>query len=824
MMAAKTAKPRKRSSPVVAEKRVTDPAQIFGATIIPFDHMGKDQRYWPKFDRRMILQYYYGIVADAIRLNASVAARTPLRLYLNKQYNRPGYHTRKVSRSTRKYLCGDYPIYESMTFGGTHRLQVNNAPLTSNARKAMEWRDDLEEVSDPSHPVLRLLGSYSDTLDRFIQLQISGDIFATCYHDSITGNPVELFTLKSHRVWPLPSTDDEPKQLLRGWMYGKLITSERFFRVEEIGHARFPHPDDDYVGMGLIEANYPYIKMAESQDLMDLALFENNCRMEGILALDGAIQERESERFREQLMSEHKGPSNAGKMMVTKGAKVTWIPIQFNPKDMAGRQELFEKLIFGLGLSLTMIKSTESNYSNFSQGEQSYLDRTIAPMLRIDEELLNSWVLNQYSLENGLPLGDVAFLAYDNPVGEDKLAAANLRIAMTNSGQMTINTANTEVGLPPVEGGDIPRYNGVPLDKIGQSSEANPVSQYSLSGTAMQPIKSIEPDNTPSSITISDVMSVMLQMSDSMRELTGKINHLIETDQQVHDEMDDKDKTEPCKVDEPIAKSEKAVDEPVLSDGQPPPMTDQERELQSIFRDFLADCRQAAIDSIVDIPTKAWLPDGLSEAIRKLVAQLRGEVKDIIGNVLAAGAVDALSEISISPSVFDVTNPSVIDFIDNYVIRLTGDLGDQVITDLGRVISAGLESGDSISEMAKRIEQSPGFDEQGITDRAEMIARTESSRATSAGQLQGWRESGVVQGKRWLLAPQHCPICTIVAERCNTGNFGIDDAIFKKGEVITLPDGGIYAFDYEPIVFPPAHPNCRCSMTAVLKDREARND
>ncbi|AEV24614.1 phage putative head morphogenesis protein, SPP1 gp7 family [Azospira oryzae PS] len=108
-----------------------------------------------------------------------------------------------------------------------------------------------------------------------------------------------------------------------------------------------------------------------------------------------------------------------------------------------------------------------------------------------------------------------------------------------------------------------------------------------------------------------------------------------------------------------------------------------------------------------------------------------------------------------------------------------------------------LEEGWSVQEMASQIEDANAFSEA----RAEMIARTELAKADVAGSMEGYRASGVVQGKRWITAEDD-----LVSDECkacgDAGVIGIDD-VFPSGEDA-----------------PPNHPNCRCAVVPVLDDED----
>jgi hypothetical protein len=99
--------------------------------------------------------------------------------------------------------------------------------------------------------------------------------------------------------------------------------------------------------------------------------------------------------------------------------------------------------------------------------------------------------------------------------------------------------------------------------------------------------------------------------------------------------------------------------------------------------------------------------------------------------------------------------------------------------------------------MTERVEKV--FDEADES-RAETIAKTETSRARHAAEIETAKESGVVKGKKWLKSADCCPAC---------------DAMTEK----TIPlDQPYTTTDYGPVGGPPLHPNCACSQTFELID------
>jgi SPP1 gp7 family putative phage head morphogenesis protein len=105
-------------------------------------------------------------------------------------------------------------------------------------------------------------------------------------------------------------------------------------------------------------------------------------------------------------------------------------------------------------------------------------------------------------------------------------------------------------------------------------------------------------------------------------------------------------------------------------------------------------------------------------------------------------------------------------------------------------LTAAMSEGLSNQELATRIRESTAFSKS----RAMSVARTETAKADVQGSISGWKESGVVGGKKFLAAPECCDHC----QTLNGKIVGLDEE-FEEGD-------------------PPVHPNCRCDVVAVLPE------
>jgi len=144
---------------------------------------------------------------------------------------------------------------------------------------------------------------------------------------------------------------------------------------------------------------------------------------------------------------------------------------------------------------------------------------------------------------------------------------------------------------------------------------------------------------------------------------------------------------------------------------------------------------------------------------------------------------------------FDINNETTIAFLESYVmefaegiVSVTGDKVDDIIL-------LGQKEGWTVAEMRKALTSQ--FEDKFDKVRAEMIARTETIRSSNAGAMEAYRQANL-QRVEWYatLDGRQCPECEVL----------------HAMEPISI--GGRWdGYDY-----PPAHPNCRCTVLPVIEE------
>lgn len=196
----------------------------------------------------------------------------------------------------------------------------------------------------------------------------------------------------------------------------------------------------------------------------------------------------------------------------------------------------------------------------------------------------------------------------------------------------------------------------------------------------------------------------------------------------------------------------------------------------------------AAIDPALAAMEKIFEEAGLAELLLDIV----GDSAEASGKKLRVG-LRAAQPIEFA---FDRTNPKAVEWAARHAGELIDGLSKRTRDQIRELVEDAFLKQFDVDELADRIAGLIGDE-----TRAEVLARTETMRASNEGQIQLWDqavESGLLTGdekKEWIVTPDDrlCPIC----EPMDGVIVGLGDDFNVGGDRI---DG------------PPAHPNCRCTV------------
>lgn len=176
---------------------------------------------------------------------------------------------------------------------------------------------------------------------------------------------------------------------------------------------------------------------------------------------------------------------------------------------------------------------------------------------------------------------------------------------------------------------------------------------------------------------------------------------------------------------------------------------------------------------------------------------VRDSIKGSLVQTFKRAGLAAVAEVEVDAGD-DITShldEAALDFAKERGAELVTSVSRTTRDELRELTSDAVEEGLSPAAFARTIEDAVSFSD----DRAMMIARTELAYSHVAGNLEGYKQSGVVGGKRWIASQDACPLCEDM-----------------DNEEVSLEES--FDFDGEEIDGPPGHPNCRCDVVAVLNE------
>ena len=407
--------------------------QIGGWNILPWQ---ANKAYHPSIDYRELVKRYSSWVYTCASKNAISCAQTPLRLYSGKptSQSKSIFHTRQLE-----------PIEKT-------RL-LKSPTIQKYALKAA----DVEEVLD--HPFLDMFTGVNNYMNQFDLLEgmfLAQELVGNAYWvmlKSQLGIPEQIWPLMPQYVKIIP---DKQKFISHYEFY---ISKTEIHRIEpeDLIHFKYVNPSDPYYGLSPLQACVVAADLSNSMNSYETNLFRNGARPDIALVLPPETvvpSEEEQKRIKKSWFKRHGGVGNAGNMAVlTGGAELK--PVSLSPKEMAflqGRKATLKEIAGVFGVPLSKVSTEDVNRANAEAGDYSYMKDTILPRLRKAEQKINEQLMPLYPQS----VGGSLFVAFDNPVPQDKEFRIKERESNLKNGYTSINQERERDGQEAVMWGEIP--------------------------------------------------------------------------------------------------------------------------------------------------------------------------------------------------------------------------------------------------------------------------------------------------------------------------------------------------------------------------------
>lgn len=661
------------------------------------------------------------------------------------------------------------------------RLEIQ--PGSVAVKKIHGMTDDMVEITD--HPLLDLLSDvnpwqegYAFRYSQYADLQIFGRYF-TLEVGPAGQPPINLVRLLPHRTKILR----DPIEFVRGYEYGSGPGKQTFSPDEVLWHKLYD-ANDPWGGVGPVEAWLKAIDADFAIEAFQEWLYSRGGTPDYVIKHRATMNEDQKRTFlsgwRQKFGDLRRRVTNLGFFHITdplddiKRLSETNRELEFSKSKLNSRDEL----ISAFGVSKAMITSDDVNRANAREASPTHMRYTIWPMIQRNEDVYNQRLLPKWS--------DNLVLIHQNPIPEDRTIRIQERTSQLGAGS-TINEQREKDGLEPI---DDPKANeplvavGLqPLSKLGES-QFDPFGGSPFGGGRVEDEKPKEDDDE------SEKKSLMPHVTS---------NGHIASHAKLWMEYYAGGAGQPNLC----CKDEGGRQSGIGPDGVPGFAESTRRFLGEQLNEIADDLRNRGVESASSlIRDPRWVAE-LTEALRPSVQVALNRGGDG-GMAKLPGAIS-----------FNVESPEVQQFIDSYMIRLSDAINGTTELALRNIMVDGLGQNRSVREIANAIMD---MDESVSGFRAERIARTESTRAFVEGEKEAWKQSGVVQGKTWLLAPNACEFCRALKAQFGNEPIPLDQPFYPQGHVLVGVEGGRLRLDYSDVVGPPLHPHDRCDLLPVLTE------
>jgi HK97 family phage portal protein len=665
---------------------------------------------------------------------------------------------------------------------------LRQAPL-----RAYTGDPDRPEPVAEDDPLARLLArpnpwqSWSGFQDlNTVYLNLAGNCYVYCDRPRRAALPTALYSLRPDRVYIIPEQRGT-RAGLKGFLYvpeGRSQLDGIPFLPSDVMHIKLPNPGDPLEGLGY--GMSPMSALAYSADVDNSItrflklFFEHGAVVPGLLKFDIPLDDTAISRIKERWREIYGGYENWTDIgVLDRTGTYERVGLNFEEMSFDGLDQRNESRILGpFGVPPILIGSRigleRSTYANYKEARLACWEDTLVPELQLFKAAYRYYLTGDAGEFVAFDLSKVPALQRDLP------GLVTAWAQLVNLG-VPKDVAAGVVGLniPPLPDGQVV-YMPMNLMPVGSKPAALPA------GTTGAASATTEERQEPKALPAPAARKLWDQETKAAQGVrVDKIARAWEPRfYEVAGAQFELDKREL------LASLSKAFHDGLDQKASPD------------WRQVNADW-QAILTAAGDRWRAAFIPvlQGLIEAQGRAWA-------------VAIGIE------------FDVRNLFAEEWFRSYVFKFAEEVLTTTGDTLNLVLRQAMEEGWSIPKMQANLgtlfrqwltgdlspESFAWFQHRMPAYRRELIARTETIRASARGTQALYQEWGV-EGKEWLTTDDDrtCPWCFSL----NGKTIGTAATYYPQGGSLTVGEGDAartMTFDYEDIEGPPLHPDCRCVL------------
>ncbi len=731
--------------------------------------------------------------------------------------------------------------YEGYVYTATSAIAQEVASIDLHLFKIRYVKN--EPVTDEVfiHPALSVLQHVNDFMTFYelteatqVYLELVGEAFWVILREGRTGEPREIWPIRPDWVKVVPDAN----KVVGGYVYnpGGNPQDKLIIPAENMIHFKYFHPMNPYRGRGSVQAAAMPLDIHKFAQDWNRNFFYNSAIPGLVFTSEKKFNRQAVQRFIEQWQNSYGGRANSHKVAFLGGGfKLEKATMGAKDLDFTEQQKIMRDDILAVfRVPKTILGLTEDvNKANAEATTRAFMERVVTPRMKKYIGTLTERYLQMFSGTESM------MLDFTDPSPEDVETKLKVYENGRQYGWMTSNEIRIQENLEPVEGGDtlapIAADQAALPDGEGMEDDADTEEEtqddkdkglikvftkffpkkktvrkvfkyrYRKAFKHMMPI----PTKRLETIKREELQKGLTQdltklISELMKEVKPDTSIKPARYKGQHEDLWTDDAKNAYWLDfvEKATRKEVALRNRII-----PLFDEQEREVLEALdqHKHLSKAKRKSLltDALIDVATWSarWLAVILP-FVREMILE-EGNAKLVMLD---------------QNQPFNMDTEEVSTFLRSRLADFVTEINDTTRADLKRALQEGIDAGESIAQLRKRVQ---GVMSYAKTDRATMIARTESIRSTNFGAHEAYRQSTVVVAKEWLTQRdgRACPFCTEMDGK----KVKIVDNYFQKGDVLTV-EGKTMKFEVDDVTFPPLHPNCRCTLIPVLEDSSKAYD
>lgn len=573
-------------------------------------------------------------------------------------------------------------------------------------------------------------------------------------------NQYAIYPLMPTRVTPI----EDPKTYIKSYMYD--LGGGQYLEIDPEFIIPFKNfnPKSDIIGKSTLDAVRLVAETDEATKIFSRSFFNNSARPDAILHFDGTLTQDQRDSIRSSWKDQFSGAKKAGSLVVLDGRfdfeklDMTQVDMQFIEGRKLNRDEILA--IFGVPKMIAGIVD-DVNRASAEASMYAFMVFTILPKMRRIVDTLNEFYLPFFDNSE-----DLFFEVANHPPDDEASVVSSLSVGI-NSGIFSINDARRRLGLSEIEDGE----------------------------RVLLPF-GLTPFNAPQKTIVKNPPQLKAVFSDIVGDITNKLSKAIDREQRIA--IDKKI------ISEEVEKKAEIRWKQDMEETKP-----WEKRFTKASMDLFEDQKKRAIAELKTQKGTKLVGDILDRSKeRRITIKVFFPIFQDLVKERGQVAIDYIG----ADEEFDVKKASK--FIEKNSLRLAAEMTKTTSDQLRALVVAGVEQGESTDELARRISEYSGFN----ISRAEKIARTETIRGFAASDIEGWKQSEVVERIIWYTALDER--VDDMCEFLHGKEVGLGKSFLDEDEQIEV---GLepYAGDIE---YPPLHPNCRCSLIPVVENLKRFTD